>query len=467
MNFTSVVFMFFFFPAFIMFAWLLREKSVKTQNVFLWLASVVFYGWCGLEYLVLLFAEIVCNWLIGNRMSYHQDSEHIKKRYLAFGIVLDLGILGVCKYFHFMVGIIQGAVRIFAPEFTVYQPNIPLPLGVSFIIFQMIAYLMDVYRGKIRQEESFMDFSLYLLFFPKIVMGPITRYEDMSAALKSRSFSDDAWSRGLSRFCWGFAKKMLLANQVAVLADAVFAIQGGQNFIIAWVGAIAYTVQIYIDFSSYSDMAIGISLMAGFRIPENFDYPYISTSIQEFWRRWHITLNTWFRDYLYIPLGGNRVGKVKLYRNLGIVFLLTGLWHGADWSFIVWGLFHGLFSILERTGWGKRLEKLPRVVRHMYTLLVVTVGWVFFRADSLAQGLTYIKAMFTLRLDNLWQIAFWEKFTPELLVFFAAALIACVPKRRVWLKQEWLRQGTLAVMMLFSLYVLLASDFSPFIYLKF
>lgn len=467
MSFTSVVFIFFFLPAFIMGAYALKGTNIKIQNFFLWILSILFYGWCGIEYLVLLFAGILINYMIGWQLERHQKSTEIKKIYFVCGIVLNVGVLGVCKYFHFFMDTIQSVVQVVDPQFSVYQPNIPLPLGISFIIFQLIAYLADVYKGKIVHEKDFMEFSLYVFFFPKVVMGPITRYEDLQSALKARKFSMDAWNLGLKRFCFGFVKKMLLANKMAVLADAVFSIQGGQNFVIAWVGAIAYTLQIYIDFSSYSDMAIGLAGMVGFDIPENFNYPYISTSIQEFWRRWHISLNAWFRDYLYIPLGGNRTGKIKLYRNLGIVFLLTGLWHGANWTFIVWGIFHGIFSMLERTKWGEILGKIPKILRHMYTLLVVIVGWVFFRADSLLEAIQFIASMFTFRLGNLWQITFWEEITAETVIFMLIAIMICIPRKKIRIKKEWIQQCALAVLVLFSIYSLLVNDFSPFIYLKF
>lgn len=470
MAFTSTIFLFVFFPiCIVLYALAAQTKDIRVQNAIMIVASGIFYAWGGIEYCIYLFIGIIINYYFGLVIGSCRHKPRMQKAVFIISIACNLLFLGICKYFGFFINIIADIIRTLNPQFAISSPNIPLPLGISFIMFQIISYLADIYKGKIQAQRNVAKIILYFMFFPKLLMGPITRYEDMEKQLYERTFDLENIYAGGTRFLRGFIKKILLANQMAIIADAIFEIDGGNNFIIAWVGAIAYTLQIYIDFSSYSDMAIGLARIFGFVLPENFNYPYLAKSIQEFWQRWHITLSSWFKDYVYIPLGGNRVARWKLYRNLGVVFLLTGIWHGANWTFILWGVFHGIFQILERIKLKDVLKKLPNFVSHFYTMVVVIIGWVLFRADSLKQAIVYMKSLFTFRIDNLWQLTFWQNITIEFTLLFIVSVFACVPiPRRI--KQSYntiVRDMVLIVLFIVAIYYMIIMDFNPFIYLRF
>jgi len=326
-----------------------------------------------------------------------------KKLGLSISILTNLSLLGVFKYFNFAFENFHSlldwlnisAVNLHS------VPTIALPIGISFYTFQTMSYSIDVYRGEVKASRNFVEFATYVTMFPQLVAGPIVRYSTIREQLRSKNISLDNFSIGVKRFIVGLAKKMIIANSCASVADMVFEFGASDlSFYWAWVGIVAYALQIYFDFSGYSDMAIGLGKMLGFSFLENFNYPYISKSIQEFWRRWHISLSTWFRDYLYISLGGNRYGNARTYLNLVIVFAVTGLWHGASWNFVVWGLFHGSFLILERKGLLKFLERLPSFFGHLYVLSVVLVGWVFFRADDFPSAITFLGKMVSFDAGN-------------------------------------------------------------------
>ena len=370
-------------------------RNIKLKNVLLLLASLVFYAWGEPVYIVLLLISITLNYGVGLLLEKQliagvkaSGANLSAKLILAAGVLANLGILGYYKYFNFMLRILN---RLLGQNFE--MQNIPLPLGISFFTFGAIAYLADLYRGHYKAERNPVDMALYMSFFPKISVGPIARYKDFGIQLKSRAVTLEKTAEGIRRFCYGLGKKVLISNVVGACVDKIY----GQDInnvtgVMVWCAALLYTLQIYYDFSGFSDMAVGLGKIFGFDICENFNYPYLSGSIQEFWRRWHISLSNWFRDYLYIPLGGNRRGNVRTYLNLAAVFLATGLWHGATTAFVVWGMLHGFFMILERCGLKKLLDR-TKVLKYVYTQVIVIFGWVIFRVANLGPSLQYIKRM--------------------------------------------------------------------------
>ncbi len=389
MVFSSPVFLFLFLPV-VLFGYHLLPG--RARNGWLLAASLVFYAWGEPYYVVLMLASIGMNYRLGR--SVVAADEAGAGRIVRWAVVLNLGLLAVFKYSSFAVAnlnLVLGAGGVGA---VVPDPGIALPVGISFFTFQALSYVVDVRRRDAEPARSLGDLALYVALFPQLIAGPIVRYRDVADQIAMRRVALADLAIGIERFVLGLAKKVLLANTFAVAADGIFALPAGDLPVrTAWFGVGCYTLQIYFDFSGYSDMAIGLGRMFGFRFLENFRYPYVAQSVREFWRRWHISLSTWFQDYLYVPLGGSRGGPVVTYRNLLVVFLLCGLWHGASWSFVVWGLFHGSFLVLERLGLARVVEAAPRPVRHAYVMVVVMVGWVFFRASSLEGALGYLGAM--------------------------------------------------------------------------
>jgi alginate O-acetyltransferase complex protein AlgI len=380
MIFASTSFLYVFLPLFLLCYVLLPFRNLVALSF-----SLLFFTWGEGAYVLLLLATVGLNYLIGSHVCPESKNRALL---LGAGVAANLLILGYFKYFAFVVGAIF-QIPLAASD----TPH--LPLGISFFIFQSISYLVDVYRGDSEKARSFFDLALYIAMFPQLIAGPIVRYGSVAAALVNREITAYDVYRGAMLFVLGLSYKVLIANNSAEIADAVFALEIDKvDSATAWLGVVAYTLQIFFDFSGYSLMAIGIGRIMGFHFPQNFNYPYISQSITEFWRRWHMSLSSWFRDYLYIPLGGNRRGPVTTYRNLFIVFLLCGLWHGAAWTFVIWGLFHGLALIIERMRLLRILGRIPRPFRHVYTLLLVMVGWVLFRAETLGQAGAFVQAMF-------------------------------------------------------------------------
>ncbi len=387
MLFSSLVFLYLFLPITLIGYYLLPKAF---RNAFLFLASLVFFAWGGVSYSVLLIFSILFNYLFGVLL----DRSSKKKLWLAIGVIVNLLFLIVFKYANFIIDNVNTVFSWLSIP-TVHNPSIVLPIGISFYTFQAMSYLIDVYRKKCAVQKKLINLGLYISLFPQLIAGPIVRYHDIQKQIKERIHSTDKFRSGIQRFTLGFAKKVIIANTMAYVADEVFSIQAeAHSPLIAWAGILAYSMQIYYDFSGYSDMAIGLGRMFGFEILENFNFPYISKSIKEFWRRWHISLSNWFRDYLYIPLGGNRINSRRTILNLFIVFFVTGFWHGASWSFLIWGLVHGCFLVLERTKFGSFMAKLPGVVQSLYTLFVTVMAWVLFRADTLAYALDYYKVLF-------------------------------------------------------------------------
>ena len=391
MVFSSVIFLCLFLPMVLGGYYLLPKREAK--NLWLIAVSLLFYAFSGLWYVLLLLFSVFCNYLAGLFVSG-------RKGVLYVAVAVNLGVLGVFKYLTFLVRTVNQL-----PGVAIAVPSIVLPVGISFFTFQGLSYVIDVYRNERLKSTRFRDVLLYIALFPQLVAGPIVRYEDVADEIKGRRHTLEQLANGLRRFIIGLSKKLLIAD---VCGSVVTLIYSAERSVLdsrtAWLAAVCYLIQIYFDFSGYSDMAIGLGLCFGFHFKENFNYPYISSSIQEFWRRWHISLSTWFREYLYIPLGGNRKGKAKTYRNKLIVFFCTGLWHGANWTFIIWGLWHGFFIVTEDAakkmfGLGKygknRRNPVETVLKHLYTLLVVLIGFVIFRADNMGQAFSMIGAMFS------------------------------------------------------------------------
>ncbi|WP_406944958.1 MBOAT family O-acyltransferase [Halobacillus sp. SY10] len=383
MVFSNLVFLFCFLPAVIL-IYFLSPRALK--NIILLMASLFFYAWGEPIYILLMLFSIHMNYFLGRWLGQSSN----KKLFLSMAIIGNLLILFFFKYIDFLI---RNVNYIFD---TSYQPlELPLPIGISFFTFQAMSYVIDVYRKEVAPQKNLISLALYISFFPQLVAGPIVRYHSINDQLQSRFVTLEKFSNGVRRFIIGLAKKVLLANAFGEVADGVFATPADElSLVTAWLGIAAYTLQIYFDFSGYSDMAIGLGKMFGFDFLENFNYPYIARSATEFWKRWHISLGSWFRDYLYIPLGGNRGGRAKTIRNLLIVWSITGFWHGASWTFMAWGFYYGVLITLERIGLSKVLGRLWRPVQHVYLLLIVMIGWVFFRADDFSYSLSYIQRMF-------------------------------------------------------------------------
>ena len=396
MVFSSSVFLFLFLPALLIMYFLPVKKFVdvrKYRNFILLLASIFFYWWGDSTFVFIMLFSIAVNWWLGLRID--KDRKNTKK-YVILACIYDLGVLFVFKYLGFFT---YNLAQIINKDSIIVE--LALPIGISFFTFQMLSYVLDVANDTAKCQKNLWDVALYIVMFPQLIAGPIVRYETVANEIENRNENFDEFSEGMCRFIKGLAKKVILANNFAVLADLVFdGVISDISVITAWIGALAYTLQIFYDFSGYSDMAIGLGKIFGFHFLENFNFPYISKSISEFWRRWHISMGTFFRDYIYFPLGGSRVDKKwKVYRNLFVVWLLTGIWHGANWTFIVWGLMYGLLICFEKIiGFEKYTKKLG-ILSNIYTMFFVIIGWVIFRADSLSQAGLYLSAMFG-RLGN-------------------------------------------------------------------
>lgn len=397
MVFSSTEFVWFFLPIVCVVYFivsLFEKRSNIIKNIVLLICSLIFYAWGEPYYILLMMFSIIVNYILGLLVDKHR-----KKWILAIAVCINLGCLGLFKYFNFFIENINGVLH------TDYFSNVRiiLPIGISFYTFQALSYVIDVYRNNNEPQKNPLNLALYISFFPQLIAGPIVKYKDIEKQLNNRSVTADKLALGIRRFIIGMGKKIIISNACANVADAVFALDTvHMSTGVAWIGIICYTFQIYYDFSGYSDMAIGLGKIFGFKFLENFNFPYIAGSVQDFWRRWHISLSSWFKEYLYIPLGGNRKGKFRTYINLIIVFFCTGFWHGASWNFIVWGLFHGVFQLLERCRFGEWIKKgFMKPIGHIYTMLVVIIGWVFFRAENLEKACDYIVRMFVPNMNNL------------------------------------------------------------------
>lgn len=396
MVFSSLVFIFLFFIG-VMLIYYAVPKRFK--NLVIFLSGVIFYAWGEPLYILVMLGSTLIDYCAGLLIWKFDKNIVVKRIALIVSLLMNLGLLGVFKYGGF---VIDNVNNIFATTFD--NPHLPLPIGISFFTFQSMSYTIDMYLGKIKVQKNPITFGAFVNLFPQLVAGPIVRYDDIARELDDRKIDLDCIYSGIIRFITGMGKKVLLANSVGMLWDTVIASDlGNASVLTVWLGIIAYTLQIYFDFSGYSDMAIGIGRMMGFHFPENFNYPYLSKSVSEFWRRWHMTLGAWFRSYVYIPLGGNRKGKGRTIFNLAVVWAATGIWHGANWTFIVWGTLYGVVIILEKLFLGKLLEKLPSFVGWIYTMLLVMLGWVLFASPDIGTAGAYIATMFGgsgILLDN-------------------------------------------------------------------
>jgi alginate O-acetyltransferase complex protein AlgI len=390
MLFSSTIFLFAFLPIVLSLYWLL--PGMRSRNALLLVASLVFYAWGEAGYILILLASIALNYILG-RLIDARRGRGAEQRVLALAVTANLALLGIFKYANFFVDNANALLAGLGVEPVQLAP-VHLPIGISFFTFQAITYLVDIHRRDAPVQHGPLRVALYISLFPQLIAGPIVRYGQVAEELVRRSVSLPDVSAGVQRFVSGLGKKVLVANTLALPADRIFAIPVSQlESATAWLGIACFTFQIYFDFSGYSDMAIGLGRCFGFHFPENFDWPYRSRSVREFWRRWHMSLSSFFRDYLYIPMGGNRRGPARTHLNLVIVFVLCGLWHGASWSFVVWGLIHGVFLVAERTRMGDLLAAAPRSIQSGYALAVASFAWVFFRADDLAHALSFLPAM--------------------------------------------------------------------------
>jgi len=398
MLFSSMIFLWIFLPSVLVINFFIGKicdirgvNSIKAKNLFLLIASLIFYAWGGIYYLILISAVILLNYIAGICIDKYTE----ERRIVLFTAVLsNVLILGYFKYFNLLIHTVEYILGKEAGGLGLKE--VILPIGISFFIFQAMSYVIDVYNGKAEVQKSFVYFALYVALFPQLIAGPIVQYKDVASQLEAREENIHKFVCGMRRFVFGLAKKVLIANIMGDVVDKIWATDlTVMPCSVAWLGMFAYTLQIYYDFSGYSDMAIGIGKMLGFEFRENFNMPYTSLSIKEFWRRWHISLSSWFRDYVYIPLGGSRVTNIKIYRNLFIVFLLTGIWHGANYTFFFWGVYYALFIIIERAFLGERLDRNRfKIINYLYTMIVVMVGWVIFRADNINNSFVYLAGLF-------------------------------------------------------------------------
>ena len=458
MTFSSPIFLFAFLPIVFLLYHLARKMQVK--NTILMIASLVFYSFGRLDWLLLMLLSVFCNYIAGRCMK-----KPYAKVALIAAVTVNVGILCVFKYLNFFthsLGLFTG----------IPQTHIALPIGISFFTFQGMSYVIDSYRNPEESTTSFTKLLLYISFFPQLIAGPIVKYSDISMQIDQRETSAEKTAAGIRRFVIGLAKKLFLANTMGYIVDHIYSLSANQiDAKVAWIAAILYALQIYYDFSGYSDMAIGLGKMFGFTICENFRYPYSASSVKDFWRRWHISLSSWFRDYLYIPLGGNRRGKWKTYRNKIIVFFLTGMWHGANFTFILWGLWHGVFLILEDH---MTIKERYRVLGRIYTFFVVVLGFVLFRAESLSQAGVMLSTMFVrwsgtaesaLLLHNL--------LTVKVGIFFLLGVLFAFPVKNVMFNKikhmipEWGIQIAITVLLVLCILNLATDSFNPFIYTQF
>ena len=471
MLFSSSVFLFLFLPIVLILYFNPIVKNRIYRNIILLVASLFFYAWGEPVFVLLMVASIVVNWLIGLAMA----GSGRKKTWLVLSVVWNLSLMFVFKYLTFVLSNVELLLHR-----NIADIEISLPLGISFFTFQILSYIFDLYYGNTKVQKNCYKFALYVSMFPQLVAGPIVRYEQIAYEIDHRQENMEDFSLGMTRFVYGLGKKVLLSNYMGTIADNMFYLSGNSNLSAAsaWLGGIAYTLQIYYDFSGYSDMAIGLGKMFGFEFQENFNYPYTAGSVQEFWHRWHISLSSWFRDYVYIPLGGNRKGAACTYRNLLIVFFLTGMWHGAGIAFILWGLYHGLFLILERVWLGKKLEKLPGIVGWGYTVTAVFFGWILFRAENISLFFTYVRNMFVAHGGTILLSAYLDSkmiFLIVMGVLFAGVLQKIYEKVRVHSAGKIPANGMVTVprmiacMVIFWLSVaaLVNNSYNPFIYFRF
>ena len=438
----------------------------KGRNAFLLLANLVFYGWGEPIFVLIMAASIVSNYIFGLLIERHRDNKRLTKAFVLFALIISFGLLGVFKYAGFVSDLLR-QIPLFS---AMPKISIALPIGISFYTFQAVSYIIDIYRGDTRAQKSIINFGTYISFFPQLIAGPIVRYCDIEKMLTERRENIHQFADGVRLFSIGLSKKVLIANRMGILFDTLRVQNSG--IIGAWVGIAAYAFQIYFDFSGYSDMACGLGKMFGFEFMRNFDYPYISKSITEFWRRWHISLSTWFRDYVYIPLGGNRCKTPRVIFNLFIVWAFTGLWHGASTNFLLWGIYYFVILVLEKYVYGRYLEKLPSVLRHVYAVLLILIGWVIFYFEDSGELLGYMANMFTLSGGVIDAAALSTIISH--LPLIAVTIFACTPiAKNIWVKVKdrnitaVIETAAVALALALCTAALVSQSYNPFLYFRF
>lgn len=466
MVFSSTIFLCVYLPLVLLGYYICPKKG---RNLFLLIVSLVFYAWGEPKYVFLMIFSILVNYIFGRLMDKNRGRQKRMKLLLVLSVVIDLGLLSVFKYTDFVITNINA---IFGSSFDLL--NIALPIGISFYTFQAMSYTIDVYRDDVRVQKNLIDFGMYITMFPQLIAGPIVRYADVQDQLAERSVTTADFSEGVMRFVVGLGKKVLLANQMGAVWSDIYALGGDVSALMAWTGAIAYTFQIYFDFSGYSDMAIGLGRMFGFKFPENFRYPYQSVSITDFWRRWHITLSTWFKEYLYIPLGGNRRGLARQALNLLIVWSLTGFWHGAGWNFVMWGLYYFVILFIEKLFLLKVLDKLPKFFRHVYALVLIIIGWVIFASDDVSVLLPYLGSMFGAN-GAIGGMDVYTLLTKAVLLIICCIASTELPKKLFLSaagamneKAAFTLKSVLTIALLaLSMILLIGDSYNPFLYFRF
>lgn len=466
--FSSVTFLYYFLPAVIVLYFItpMPGGSPKLRNNILLLASLVFYGWGEPVYLLLMVIEVAVLWGLGFKIDKYRGKP-TSKLFLILSLIVGLGALGFFKYADFFLKNINALIHSDLPLL-----RIALPIGISFYTFQILSYSIDLYWGNTEVQKDILDFATYVMLFPQLIAGPIVRYVDIAAELEKREHTIARFSFGARRFVMGLAKKVLISNLLGELVEIIR--QSPEASVLgAWLYVIAFTLHIYFDFSGYSDMAIGLGHIFGFEFLENFDYPYTARSITDFWRRWHMSLSSWFRDYVYIPLGGNRKGTIRFILNILIVWFLTGFWHGADWNFIIWGLFYGILLLIEKFFIGELVGKLPKWIQHIYVLLIVMVGWVFFNAENILEAGDTLSRMFVVgseTLINAESLYYLRSYLFPLII----AIVGCTPlPKRIAAKLEnekimiIFEPLYVAVLLITTTAFLVDGSFNPFIYFRF
>lgn len=469
MVFSSLTFLFIFLPIILLIYNI--SKNIKYKNIVLLLFSLLFYSWGEPKYIVLMLLTTFISYIAG--IIIDKNGKNIKSKVtLILSIFLSLLSLFIFKYLNFSINIVN---VIFKTNLKLF--NLVLPIGISFYTFQILSYVIDLYRGKVKLQKNPFKLLLYVSFFPQLIAGPIVRYETVEKEINERKVTLDDFTSGFKRFILGLSKKVLIANNVAIICDYIYgSLNAHYGSGILWIAALAYTIQIYFDFSGYSDMAIGLGRIFGFHFLENFNYPYISNSITDFWRRWHISLSTFFRDYVYIPLGGNRVRKIINIRNLFIVWILTGLWHGANFNYIIWGLYYLVFLLIEKFIIGDKINKIPNIFRHILTLFIVVIGWVLFRLENFDSLINVLKVMFTFKASNWFELFRSNVKLVTTIPYLILGIIFSLPIDRYFHKKvsesnkcylTLLEDLVLGILFCFVIVKLVSNQYNPFIYFRF
>lgn len=465
MLFSSTIFLFLFLPLLLIIYFFIKDEF---KNHVLLIFSLAFYAWGEPKYVFIMLFSVAINYIFGRLIDRY---ESLGKIVVFCAVISNMGILFYFKYMNFFIDNLNTVFNL-----EIVAKNIAMPIGISFFTFQAMSYVIDVYRKQTKVQKNLFKLTLYVSFFPQLIAGPIVKYHDICNEIESRENNIDNITYGTYRFITGLAKKIIIANSMGLVADNIF--NQDLSYVspaIAWIGSICYTLQLYYDFSAYSDMAIGLGKMFGFTFLENFNYPYLSKSITEFWRRWHISLGTWFREYLYIPLGGNRKGVKRTYVNLFIVFLVTGFWHGASWTFILWGVWHGIFIVLEKLFKYTQNDKIPEILKRVYTLGIVHIGWVFFRSESLDYAIEYLKKMFFINRDyvNIYDPRFYLSNNVIIIMILGILFSTSICKNTLNFtieknkKKEVIKLFLVIVLLVLSISSLSSSTYNPFIYFRF